>query len=142
MKSPSPLTRSTIATRISGSKRVITDTAANVGAKPNSRKPRILTVIGTSPGRARKIDRFTSVNEWMNANTAPATTPLLISGNTMCRSASQRLARRLDVGRQRLQADADRAHRKRHADHHVADEQRREADVFAPADVLEELQQA
>jgi hypothetical protein len=42
-----------------GSRSVITDTAANVGAKPNSRKPRILTVIGISPGPCeenRQID--------------------------------------------------------------------------------------
>ena len=82
MKSPRPLTRSTMATSTNGSSSVITATAASVGAKPNSRKPRIFTVMGISPGRARKIDRFTSVNEWMNANTAPATTPVLMSGST------------------------------------------------------------
>ena len=73
----------------------MTDTAASVGAKPNSRKPRIFTVIGTSPGRARKSDRLTSVNEWTKANTAPAMMPLLISGNTTCHSVRQREAPRL-----------------------------------------------
>ena len=109
---------------------MITDTAASVGAKPNSRKPRIFTVIGISPGRARNSDRLTSVNEWTKANTAPATMPLLISGNTTCQQraparGAEARGGELEVRRQRVQADRDGAHRERQADHHVADEQRR-----------------
>ena len=49
----------------SGSSSVITDTAASVGAKPNSRKPRILTVIGISPG-PREENRQVHVGERMD----------------------------------------------------------------------------
>src|SRR5688572_18952751 len=57
------------------------------------------------------------------------------------RSAEAR-GRELEVGRERVQADRDGAHRERQADDDVADEQRSEADVLAQAGVLEELQQA
>ena len=83
----------------------------------------------------------------MNANTAPATRPLLISGNTTWRSVAQRVAPRLAAASSTFGGSVcrlidHRAHGERHADHHVPDEQRGEADVFAQPDVLEELQQA
>ena len=73
--------------------------------------------------------------------------PLLMSGNTTCQSVRQRDAPRLAAASStfggsvcRLIATVRTANGRQITD--VADEQRGEADVFAQAGVLEELQQA
>jgi hypothetical protein len=83
----------------------------------------------------------------MNANTAPATMPALDKRehDVAKRSPARRAEAcrgELDVVRQRVQADADGAHRERQADDDMSDKQCGEAKVFAPTEILEELEQA
>ena len=95
------------------------ETAASVGAKPNSRNPRIATVNGRSPGRAMNSDRFTSSKLCTKAKIMPASVPA-ISGNVTWRSTAKGVAPRLaaaelQVAGHRGQADRDGAHGERQA---------------------------
>ena len=59
---------------------VTTATAATAGSKRDSTWPRIAIGIGMFPGRPRKSEMGTSLNETMKEKTKPAKTPFLISG--------------------------------------------------------------
>ena len=116
------------------------------GAKPNSRKPRIATVSGRSPGRAMNSDRFTSSKLCTKAKIMPANTPGAASGSVTWRSTANGVAPRLDAAGSTLPGIAARLiamvrTRERQADHHVADQQRPEAHPASQADQRQELQQ-
>ena len=81
---------------------MITDTAASVGAKPNSRNPRILTVIGCL-ARAHQEQRQVDVGERMDEGEHRAGDDAALDERQMtCSSVRQREAPRLAAASSRF----------------------------------------